>query len=93
MWLRPRVKSSPHRFDAKGTRCILARSGLLLLLSMGDGNVTWARSREFPMQFLIPKKFKPVAAWISYFLRAIMASGESQKFPTQVLVSMQLDAF
>uniref|UniRef100_A0A0A0K4J2 Uncharacterized protein n=1 Tax=Cucumis sativus TaxID=3659 RepID=A0A0A0K4J2_CUCSA len=95
MWLRPRgdygfrreseVPDAGSSIDA--TRCILAHSGFALLLSTSDFYVASAKSREFPMQFLIPKKFKPVAAWISYFLRAIMASGESQKFPTQRLRS------
>uniref|UniRef100_A0A0A0K9A9 Uncharacterized protein n=1 Tax=Cucumis sativus TaxID=3659 RepID=A0A0A0K9A9_CUCSA len=78
----------PHAiYNIEGTQSILAQSGLALLLSTSDFYVASAKSREFPMQFLIPKKFKPVAAWISYFLRAIMASGESQKFPTQRLRS------
>ena len=41
------------------TLCILARSVLALLLSTGDCNMAWAKSREFPTQFIISKEPNP----------------------------------
>ena len=64
-----------ENFDNNGTRCILARSGLALLISRGEFIVASVESREFNTQDLTlkePNTFLLEVAWFSYFLRAMV---------------------